>query len=408
MSYRTFHSLGLLLASLAVFHAAGLPACADVFNLASGGRIEGQIVEQPGGDQAKCVIELTSGGQVTIARSQITRIETTSETDAEYQKLARTSPDTVDGHVRMAEWCREHKLTTQAKAHMARVLEIDSEHADARNAAGFRQQGGKWMTRDDIMASRGLVMHEGRYVTPQHVELLKSQKSAKESEGNWTKQIDLLRRWLTGRREDRAAQAHADLLKITDPAAADAVVNMLKREKNPQLKKLWIEVASHIDSRATIDALVDRSLADPDEDIRIQSLEGLIKSGRQGLAAPYIRALSNRDNDIVNRAGKALGMIGDRDALGPLIEAIITTHKVKVSDANPDQHSYAFETSGGGGFSFGGGGPKAIDRDFRNPAVLTALITLADGASFDYDKQAWRQWLAAQTKNRRIDVRRDK
>jgi HEAT repeat protein len=385
---------------------AGEAVRADVFELANGGRIEGRAVAPAESDNSKYIIELAGGGRMTIPRSQVERVEATSDVEAEYQKLARSSPDTVEGHWIMAEWCREQKLLAQAKQHIARVLELDPNHEKARTASGFRQQNGEWVTRDDLMAARGMVLYEGRYVTPQHVELLERQKETKGAEADWANNIDRLRRWLTGRREERIAQAHAELQAIRDPAAAEAVVSALRREKIPALKRLWIEIASHLDHQLAVDALVDRSLADPSEEIRIQSLEYLIKSGRPGLVAPYIRALKNRDNEIINRAGAALGQIGDRAAIGPLIEALITTHKFKASDVNADQHAYTFSKDSNA-FSFGGGGPKIVPQDVRNPAVLNSLITLAGGPSFDYDQQQWRRWLAAQVKHNAVDVRRD-
>jgi hypothetical protein len=251
-----------------------------------------------------------------------------------------------------------------------------------------------------------MVLHDGKYVTPQHVELLEREKENKGTQADWSNNIERLRRWLTGRQEDRAAQAHADLQAIRDPAAAEAVVAALRREKDPALKRLWLEILSHLNHRAAIDALVDHSLADPDEEIRHQSLEYLIKSGRPGLVTPYVRALKDRDNEIVNRAGAALGQIGDGDAAGPLIDALVTTHKIKIGDGNPDQIATAFSPDGGS-FSFGGGGPKVVSKDIRNPAVLNALVTLAGGASFDYDEAQWRRWLAAQAKHQAVDVRRD-
>jgi hypothetical protein len=136
-------------------------------------------------------------------------------------------------------------------------------------------------------------------------------------------------------------------------------------------------------------------------------LDNLIKYHRQGLASPYIRALGNKDNEVINRAGAALGQIGDRDAIGPLIEALVTKHKVKVSDANPDQHAYTFSKDSGGAFSFGGGGPQYVMQSVRNRAVLDALITLSGNANFEYDQVQWRGWLAAQAKAAAIDVRRD-
>ena len=250
-------------------------------------------------------------------------------------------------------------------------------------------------------------MYEGRYVTPQHVELMEAQKKSRVTQADWNNRIEQLRRWLTGRRPDQVAQAHAEIQAIHDPQAADAIVAVLRRENDPDLKRLWIEVASHSNIALHVDALVDLSLTDPDDDIRHQCLEHLIKSGRPGLSTPYIRALKDKDNEIVNRAGSALGQIGDRDAIGPLIDALITKHKIKVSDANPDQHAYTFSNDGGSAFSFGGSGPKIVNKAIRNRAVLDALIAISGGTSFDYDQDQWRGWLAAQAKVNAVDVRRD-
>jgi hypothetical protein len=236
---------------------------------------------------------------------------------------------------------------------------------------------------------------------------MEQQKDARATQADWTNRIEQLRKWLTGRRQDKAAEAHAELLAINDPAAAEAVVAVLRRENDPNMKRLWMEVASHLNHRAVVDVFVHLSLTDPDEDIRHQSLEYLIQSGRPGLATPYIRALTNKDNEIINRAGAALGQIGDRDAIGPLIEALISKHRIKLSDANPDQHAYTFSKDGSA-FNFGGSsGPQVVTQALRNRSVLDALITMSGGTSFDFDQQQWRGWHAAQAKAAAVDIRRD-
>jgi hypothetical protein len=306
----------------------------------------------------------------------------------------------------MAEWCRERKLRDEARQHWERILELQPNHDEARAALGFRQNDGQWMTRDDVMASRGMVQYEGRFVTPQHVELLDRQKELKESQADWGNKLERLRRALTGRRQDRAAEAHAEIQQIRDPLAAEAVVAMLRREDDPELQRMWIEVAARLDHRLAVDALVELSLADPDPEIRHDCLEYLIQSGRTGLVTPYIRALRNSNNEIINRAGAALGQIGDRDAIGPLIDALVTKHRIRVADGDPNQHAYSFSPDGAA-FSFGGSGPQVITQAVRNPDVLSALVSLSGGASFDYDQAQWRQWLAAQVELNAVDVRRD-
>jgi hypothetical protein len=407
MPFPYFIHRGLFILALAV--PVGLRECAaraDTIELAGGGRIEGRVVESAEADQSKYVIELAGGGRVTVPRTEVQRIDTLTEDEAAYQKLARTAPDTVAAHWKLAEWCRERRLRELAEPHLERILELDPNHEEARTALGFRQKNGQWLTRDDIMAKRGMVMYEGRYVTPQHVELMKRQKDTKLSQADWGNTFDRLRRWLTGRREERIAQAHAELQTIRDPLAAAPLVAILRREEIPELRQLWVAVAAGLDHQLAVDVLVDLSLNDPEEEIRYQCLESLIKSGRTGLATPYIRALRNRDNVIVNRAGAALGQIGDTDAIGPLIDTLVTKHKFKVGDGNADQHAYTFSPDSGS-FSFGGSGPQIVTQELRNPDVLGALVTLSGGTSFDYDQQQWRAWLAAQAKVNAVDVRRD-
>lgn len=406
---RILTRVGAAIGLFVIFLQCFATARADVFELTGGGRLEGKLLPADEASKLNCTIELAAGGRVTVARSQIAKIETVTDAVAEYQKLARTSPDTVDAHWQLAEWCREHKLREERRQHLDRVLELNPNHADARAALGFHQKDGQWMNRDDVMAARGLVLFDGKYVTPQQVELLKQQKESKVTQADWTSRIKQLRRALTDKRQDKSNQAHAEIQAIQDPQAADAIVAVLRRENDPELKRLWIETAARLNSHAAIDSLVNLSLYDADDEVRRECLEYLIKSSRPGLVTPYIRALKDKDNEIVNRAGAALGQIGDRSAIGPLIDALITKHKVKVSDANPDQHAYTFSKDGGGAgaFSFGGNGPQVVVQSIRNRAVLDALVTLSGKANFDYDQVQWRGWLAAQAKATAVDVRRD-
>jgi HEAT repeat protein len=181
---------------------------------------------------------------------------------------------------------------------------------------------------------------------------------------------------------------------------------MLLKEENPAVKHLLLEVAAQLDHPQVLDSLVHLSLTDPHEELRQQALELLIQTGRPGIAGPYIRALRNNDNTIVNRAADALGTVGNRDAVGPLINALVTKHKAVVASGSPDRHAYAFTPSGGTAMNFGGGGPKVVTREVENPAALASLARLS-GVNFGFDQAAWRGWLSAEAKAHPVDVRRD-
>ena len=91
---RVVAAIGVLVICLQCFAAAR----ADVYELTNGGHLEGKLLPADDTNKLNCTIELSSGGRVTISRSQIAKIDTVTDAVAEYQKLARTSPDTVDAH----------------------------------------------------------------------------------------------------------------------------------------------------------------------------------------------------------------------------------------------------------------------------------------------------------------------
>jgi hypothetical protein len=96
----------------------------------------------------------------------------------------------------------------------------------------------------------------------------------------------------------------------------------------------------------------------------------------------------------------------DQAAVPPLIDALVTNHKYKLTPAGPQgNYSTTFGSNGAGGFSFGGNQPKIVSEDLQNPAVLDALVALTN-ANFNYDKTAWKNWLTTQRKSRMLDPRR--
>jgi hypothetical protein len=378
------------------------PARADVLELKNGGRIQGQLITAAN-DNGDYVIE-TATGRVTIARDQVARVDATSEVEKEYAAAARNSPDTIEAHWKLYEWCRDHKLREQAQTHLTRLLELDPDHAQARSILGFQMRGGQWQTRDELMASRGMVKFEGEWYTRQHVELLQQKKETKSAQVDWRKDLARLRRWLVGSDQNRSRQARTEIQAIRDPLAAEPLVTLLRTESIPALRRLWLETLAPLDHPSVPIALVEHSLLDANDEMRHQCLEYQVASGRPGLIAPYLRALQSDDNVTINRAAVALGMIADPDAVPPLVEVLITNHRIKISDNTGQMRVSNSPGSSGIGM---GGGPKYENRVARNADVLAALISLTNMAQFQYDQPAWRAWLAARAKSHPVDLRRD-
>jgi hypothetical protein len=98
--------------------------------------------------------------------------------------------------------------------------------------------------------------------------------------------------------------------------------------------------------------------------------------------------------------------MNDASAISPLVDALVTTHKFKLVTGQPQGSYTTTFGSGGTGFGVGGGGPKIVTQEMRNPSVLEALVRLAQNVNFNYDVPAWKRWLATQRRSKMLDARR--
>jgi len=375
----------------------------DRFELKSGGVLQGELAEQEG---SKYVIRTREGALVTLNRLQLARVAPESAAQQEYARRSRTLPDTLAAHRELAAWCRDQQLSAEAEHHLRRILQFDPQDEAARKGLGFQRRGDRWLTRDELMAARGLQLHEGKYRTPQEIALRERQKAAAQTSGDWYGRLRLWRDWLDSRRSQQVDEARAQIAALSQPEAAAAVARMLEGEKDPWAARQWIAALGRIDHPLATQTLVDLSLADPDDEVRSQCLDLLTRDGRRPPLLPYVKALRSPDNQLVNRAAIALREIGNSEAVSPLIDALVTTHKYVVDEGSSGQIN-AGMVNGAGGFSAGGDGPKVIRRDEENAAVLQALIKLSGRQDFGYDEQAWRSWFINEQARTEVRTRRD-
>ena len=380
-------------------------APADLVKLKSGGQIEGHVIHDQGRPE-HFVIETPAHGRIVVNRQQVVRVVQQTDADREYSQRAHQIADTPEAHWELAEWCRENQLSEQAEQHLQRVLELDPQNPQARQRLGFQAIGGTWMNREELMASRGLLIYQGKYRTQQEIELLERAEKRDSTAAQWRGRVQRWYRQLFDRHRDKALEAQKNLAAIRDPLAADAVAKLLKHEENVQVKLMLLEVLSQIPHQTTINVLVNHVLYDPLEEVRVQSLEYLIDSTHPGTSSSFVRALQSQENLVVNRAALALQEIGDPSTIYPLIDALVTEHKFVLGAGPSGGDRYEFSPSSGA-FSFGSSGPRIEKRLLKNPSVLSALVILSDGKSFDYDQPRWHTWLAAQQTSTRVDMRRD-
>lgn len=377
-------------------------AHADVIELQGGDILYGKIT--PSESRLTSSIELEQGGRLTLPRRQIAGVTGESPAAIEYRKRAPTVPDTVEAQLALATWCRERKLIDQSRSHLRRVIQLDPEHEEARSQLGFQRHAGQWLTRDDVMAARGMIRYQGDYRTRQEIAMLKQREKWEHLQSDWKDKLGRWYRRLSDRDPDKVNEALSNFRTLRDPASAGVLAEMLLEEKDPVRQSLLIDVAAQIPTAVTGQTLAKFALEHPSEETRMICLEHLAKAQTPGLAEPFIRALRSKQNLRVNRGAAALEALRAEQAVAPLIDALVTEHKFQVGKTGGgDQYNIDGRT---GAYSFGGGKAKIIKRNLKNTKVLSALVTIT-GENFGYDTEAWQAWLAARAKENPVDIRRD-
>lgn len=410
---RILEAMSVSISALWLLSVLATTAPADVFVLTSGGRISGELLKRTEPPHRQYIIQVADGSKVTLDPDQVADVIRQRPAEAEYERIRPTYADTVEAQSELAQWCRDHKLSAQREVHLRRVIELDPTNAEAHLGLGHSQVDGQWTSREDVMTKRGYVKHKGKWMLPQEIELDKEKRKIEANQQAWFQKLKRWRGWLGTDREDEACQ---NIRTIADPAAVKALAVGLRDEDTPAVRLLYIEALGKLDTPEAAQALAIASLSDPIPEVRMTCLDYLEKKRRPDVINYYVSKLTAKKstNDMINLAGFALGRMKDPSAIGPLIQALVTTHKFKVVKPGGDNAtSSTFGTGpggrgapGGAGMS-AGGGPTYVTQTFSNQAVLDALVTIT-GQNFNFDQQAWHFWFAAQKKPADVlDGRRD-
>ena len=381
----------------------------DVFVLAQGGQVVGELQNPEQSPRETYVVKGADGVVVTLTRSQVKQWLRPKPEEVEYEEIRSRYPDTAEGQWELSEWCKERKLTAQKKLHLQRVIELDPDNERAHRALGHTKIEGQWTTQHDYMTSQGYVFVGGRWRTKQEAELLTEKREFNKEEKLWMQKLD---RWIAALGTDRADDARAAIVAIKDPAATKGLAAGLRNHVDPQVRAVLAEALAGLATNDSLKCLAASAVDDPIEEVRLTCLDFLKKKKNPGVVEYFVARLRDKDNGAVNRAARALRVMGDPSAVGPLIDALITPHKFKLPGGNPGQMSSTFGTGAKGGAAPGGlsvgGGPQFITKRLANQEVLDALIALTGQAGFGFEVGTWRAWYAAQKHQEAADVRRGK
>jgi hypothetical protein len=410
---------GILFVAIVVFPPT---AHADLVKLVNGGELRGKIISSPA-DKDRIRLETMTGATVVVDRAKTLFVSTRSPIVEDYETRSRRIEDTVDAHWELAEWCRQKGLSKQREAQLIRVTELAPDHDKAQSILGRVWHQGAWIDRDALMTSQGYVKYKNKYITPQELEVIENTTEELERERGWFQKVRLWHGWLDGQHENRRPQGLASLKAIEDPNAAPAVIKFLSADSRPEIRELSVMILVKISGAKAITGLVKLSLFDASADIRSAALEGIGHSYHERAQKAFTAALKNDSNLVVCRAATALGQIGDKNAVVPLIEALVTMHQYQVAMDIPNNQTYSFSTDGNSSANIPAVPPEimaavrtgqllppvfvqdnanpplkklvTVRIEHHNAEVLGALGKLTQ-QNFGYDKRTWQLWWAAE------------
>jgi len=155
---------------LLLFLVPGL-LVADVVYLKSGGRFSGRILEQ---NAEKVVVDF-GDGKVSLPMNEVEEIARGSSPLDEFDaRASKLEPQDVNGWRSLALWASTKGLAAQSRAAYKRVLALAPDDKEAREALGFVQVDGRWLTEEESYRARGFVKYDGEWLTPAEVQLAQS------------------------------------------------------------------------------------------------------------------------------------------------------------------------------------------------------------------------------------------
>lgn len=392
----------LFLASLMTcVHVASLVA--DEFQLTTGGRVTGDLLNPNQSPRTQYEIQ-TESGRLVLEKQQVVRHVVKSTALKQYEQAVAKIENTVAAHWDMAQKCTQAELWPQRDHHLQQLIKLDPTHERARQMLGYVRINGRWEQTDVWMRQQGYIRYKKRWRIPQEVAAeIAVEKRNQEQIGLKTQ----IHRWRTAILKGRsgASDATRELKGIVNPLATPILAELLQKKNEPRLlKMIYVEVLAKLGGGIAVDAMADRVMNDADERIQEVCLEQLAEWKSRRAIVFFVLKLQSSNNGEINQAGFSLGQMGHPDAIVPLIEALTSKHKIQVG--NPNQINAGFSPGGNGGLGFGGR-PKIIEQEVLNKRVHGALLLLVpEGVNYGFNKAGWKNWYAQANTPRNVSLRR--
>ncbi len=399
--------LAFVTVAVAILAMTSSPASvsADVFVTTTGDEIEGELIEE-----LKDAYRIrTYIGIVDLEKERVARVVKKVSPWAKYESRRRKCEPTADAHYALSLWCKRQNLDSEARDELARAIQLDPNHAPAREALGYVQdKRGRWVrpksskapTPEERAARRAIEEEERllrKLVTEWFIKIKAIHKGRLSGRGGM----------------DKFAQGREQILSIRDPLAIPAIAGVLSTgDENARL--LMVEALGQFEEdEATMNLLV-ASLLDPSDRIRRSAAQVMLTRRDERIVRRLASALYSEEEALLRNAATALGVLKAKSAVDDLIDVLSKEVQARVRVSRPafldgvqsDFCGYSRYRHGQrylryqptGIFSLGPGSMIGTISYVETQTVLIhrtevqeALIAIT-GQNFGFDPVAWRKW----------------
>ncbi|MBX3396466.1 MAG: HEAT repeat domain-containing protein [Phycisphaerae bacterium] len=401
----------LLVAGLVSMWAASASR-ADIFVTTSGDEIEAELLE----DLPEAYRLRTRLGIVDLEKDRVTKIIAKRSPWAMYEQRRKKCASTADAHFKLAQWCDRHDLGTEARDELERVIQLDPNHAAAREKLGYvRDDKGRWKKPGSARAPSEQERRERR-------QAAEEDRLVRKLVTSWFVKIKALHKGRLGgaggtHQADLFKDGREQILAIRDPLAIPALAGVLSTGQ-VETRLLMVESLSRFpEDEATMNLLV-ASLLDPAATVRSSAAAALRPRDDDRVVHRLVNALYSDEEAMIRHAAVALGVLKAGSAVEDLINVLSKETRQKVSVARPvfldgvrcefggiiRYHSgtrllrYQPATIGCLGPGTLIGTIQTVETQtlmVHRTEVQEALIAIT-GQNFGFDASAWRNWLAGQ------------
>lgn len=288
-------SIGLLVGSLVLVGGPDPSKKQGIHRLKDGTLLEGRLLKSrnrvriatPLGTRAVDATEYAGQGQVSLEalRAQYTALRA---------KVGKGTPEErVAQHQRLARWCLGEGYLTGLRRELNAILKIDVDHTWSRKllrqiASSYRLHPGEGSDRN------------------------RSQR----------KLVDFLFLQLAPEDNVGAVLAHEKAVKLPSKLVLRPAMKAMRHSRT---RVRWCgtrTVSALEDSKGRISPLFKRSISDGNWVVRREATRGLKAMGADDFVSLYVKQLGNPKAELRVRAAQALGELGSKKAIAPLVKAV--------------------------------------------------------------------------------------